>query len=254
MRKFNYLLLISIIVLSNVSLFAEEPESLMRRGNEFYQNKQYSDAVTAYEQILNDGYISASLYYNLGSAYFRAGKLGYSILNFEKALKLDPNDEDIKYNLAIARSRTIDRIKDVPQIFLVEWWNTLVTLFSPSGWAFIVILFYLLLLFYIGFYFITKNLSMKRLAFIAGSINVGVLLLAVIILIFSINTEKSTDYGILVESVFTVKLSPDSKSSDAFVIHEGVKFEVEDKVDNWYRIRLSDGKVGWLPDNTFEKI
>ncbi|MFH1196181.1 MAG: tetratricopeptide repeat protein [bacterium] len=254
MRYVKYFLLILLTAGFFNNACAADPETLIKKGNEYYQNKQYSDAIEAYEQILNEGYIGASLYYNLGNAYFRAGKLGRAVLNYERALRLEPNDDDIEYNLAIARSRTVDRIKEVPQIFLVEWWVTLVTAFTPSGWAFIVILFYLLLLFYVGFYYLTKKLNLKRWAFIAGSINLGILLLTVIILIASINREKSTDFGILIESIITTKLSPDSKSNDAFVIHEGVKFAIEDRVNEWTRIRLTDGKVGWLPDKSFEKI
>jgi tetratricopeptide (TPR) repeat protein len=254
MRYAKFFLLVVIVAVKTNLLFATDPETLIKKGNALYQNKQYAEAIETYEQILTTGYLGSSLYYNLGNAYFRTGKLGYSVLNYERALKLDPNDDDIEYNLAIARSRTVDRIKEVPQIFLVEWWNVLLAAFSPSGWAFIVILFYLLLLFYIGFYFVTKKLNLKRLAFISGSISLGILLITIVIFVSRINREESTDYGVLTESVITAKLSPDSKSNDAFVIHEGVKFEVEDRVNEWTRIRLSDGKVGWLPDKSFEKI
>ncbi|MBK7980500.1 MAG: tetratricopeptide repeat protein [Ignavibacteriae bacterium] len=249
----NLLVIIALfIVVSNSS--AQDLETIMKQGNEFYQSKQYNEAITSYESILKQGYISGDLFYNLGNAYFKIGHLGKSILYYEKALKISPSNEDAAYNLKIANSRTVDKIQDIPTLFFIQWWNILLSLFTSATWQIIIIIFYLLFLVCIGVYFLIRNLQLQKFALIFGFINIFLLFLSIILFISSINREMNFNNGILIQSVISTKISPDIQSSDAFVIHEGIKFEIEDKVDNWSKIKLSDGKVGWLPNQSFEEI
>jgi len=251
--KTNKLILIFIFLMVS-SMFAQNIETLMQKGNEAYQNNKYSEAIENYEKIIKQGYIGSELFYNLGNAYFKVNKLGKAILYYEKALKLSPLDDDAAYNLKIAKTRTIDKIKEIPQLFIVRWWNILLSTFSVNGWQIVVLVFYLLLLISIGFYFLVKNISIQRIAFIFGFFNLIAFVISVIILITSYNRETGNNYGILQKSAVSVKISPDNQSNDAFVIHEGSKFLIEDKVNNWVKIKLADGKVGWLPQDTFETI
>jgi hypothetical protein len=99
-----------------------------------------------------------------------------------------------------------------------------------------------------------RNLQIQKYAFIFGSLNIAALLIAVILFFSSLERESSNDYGILLKSVATAKISPDAQSNDAFVIHEGIKFRIEDEVNNWVKIKLADGKVGWLTENSFDLI
>ncbi len=257
MKKFYLtitLFIIAIIFISNKTICASEVEALILKGNEHYQNNQFENAIAAYEQILEKGYLSGALHYNLGNSYFRIGRLGKAILNYEKALKLSHNDEDVLYNLNVARVRTIDQIQEVPQIFLVEWWNILITSLSLTSWSFVVLIIYILLLLFIGIYFISKSGRIQRIVFLLGSFNFVVLIISALLLFANVKKENLSNFGILIDSTITVKIAPDSKSNDAFVIHEGVKFKVDDEVNEWSKIILTDGKVGWLPNNSFEMI
>jgi tetratricopeptide (TPR) repeat protein len=242
-----------LLILSTAVLFAQI-DDLMFSANENYQNEQYEDAINVYKEIISRGYFSEVLYYNLGNAHFRLNELGKAILYYEKGLKISPNDEDLQYNLSIAKARTVDRIKDVPKLFLLEWWELLLSSLSISGWAIIVSVIFSTLLISIAVYLTGKTGKSQRLGFLLGSSSLAVLLLFTIILFSAVNREQSTDYGVLIEIEIAAKQSPDERSNDAFIIHEGLKFEVEDQVNNWSRIRLSDGKVGWLPDYSFEII
>ncbi len=248
--------LISIILFLFIASYleAQDLDSFMEAGNSFYQNKQYEEAIKSYETILNQGYVSSELYYNLGNAYFRLGQLGKSILYYEKSLKLDPGNEDAAYNLKIVNARTVDKIQEIPPLFFIKWWNMLLAYFTSAGWQIIIFIFYILLLACIGFYFLSGNLQLQKFSFIFGILNLTALILSVILFISSINRESSYNSGILLQSVISAKISPDTQSDDAFVIHEGTKFEIEDKVNNWVKIKLSDGKIGWLPSNSFEVI
>lgn len=248
------LLIYLIIFFASSFINAQNLESFMEEGNNFYQNKQYNEAIKSYEAILNQGYVSSELFYNLGNAYFRIGEIGKSILFYEKSLKLDPSNEDAAYNLKIVNARTVDKIKEIPPLFFIKWWNILLTYFTSSQWQVIIFVFYILLLLSIGIYFLTSNLQYQKFSFIFGILNLTALVLSVILFISSINRESSSNSGILLKSVISAKISPDRQSNDAFVIHEGTKFKIDDKVGNWAKIKLSDGKVGWLPINSFEVI
>ncbi len=243
----------SLILFTNLNAQAEA-ENLLQQGNTYYQSGQFTQAIEVYEKILSQGYESSTLYYNLGNAYFRSEQIGMSILNFERALKLDPDDEDVQYNLNIAKTRTIDKIKDVPQLFIIEWWNSILAALSINSWAILLLVFYLLLLLSIGLYYISHSISLQRKAFYFGFANLLLLIVVIIIFASKINREATSDFAILLEPAITAKQSPSEESSDVFEIHEGVKIEVEEKFNEWSRIRLADGKIGWLPNSSFQEI
>ncbi len=154
----------------------------------------------------------------------------------------------------MANARTVDKIQEIPPLFFINWWNILLTTFTSIGWQIIIFVFYILLLICIALYFLIRNVQVQKYAFIFGSLNIIALLFSVIFFFSSLERESSRDYGILLKSVETVKISPDKQSDDAFVVHEGIKFKIEDEVNDWVKIKLSDGKVGWLPNNSFEVI
>ncbi|MFH0736554.1 MAG: tetratricopeptide repeat protein [bacterium] len=257
MRTFNKIIFIIIIFLfSGINLFASDDNMLliMKKANKLYQDQNYDEALLSYKSILHTGLESSELYYNIGNTYYRIGKLGYAILNYEKALKLSPGDEDIKYNLRIAYAHSVDKIEEIPQVFLIEWWNSLVMLFTVSGWSIISILIYILFISLIGVYYYFRNSSFQKPAFMAGVVTLSVLIIVSILFINRITKETGSEYGILVENTANVKVSPDDKSNDAFIIHEGIKFVIEDKVNDWSKIKLNDGKIGWLTNNYFKSI
>lgn len=241
------------LVLFSIS-FAQAPEDLMSKANSFYQSEEWDEAISTYEKVLNQDYESAALYYNLGNSYFKSGVIGKAILNYERALKLDPGDDDIQFNLKLAQTRTVDRIQEVPQLFILEWWDLLITSVAVSTWALIAIILYLILLISIGLYLLSQSISLQKLSVYSGVVSFAVLFLSLIILFSAYSREVTTDHGVVTSDLVNVKVSPTGESSDAFVIHEGLKFEIQDQLDDWVKIKLADGKVGWIPDNSLEKI
>ncbi len=235
-------------------LLAAQPQNFLEQGNNFYQQQKYDKAIQAYSKVLNEGYESAELYYNLGNAYYRKGNLGYAILNYERAQKLSPGDDDIRHNLALANSRTIDRINTLPDFFIFQWWESFLALLTFSEWVYLSYIFYILLIGLIIFYFFTRHADYQRLAFFAGIAVLFLFALSTAISAIKYNREFNIKNGVVVQQSATAKLSPDPDSRDAFVIHEGLKVKIEDKVDNYYRIRLKDGKLGWLPQDDLRMI
>ncbi len=249
----RYLSLILLFILSSF-IIASEQDEMMKVANNFYQNKQYNEAIEKYNSILDLNYESASLYYNLGNAYYRSNQIGKAILNYERALKLDPNNEDLLHNLAIAKVHTTDKINEVPKLFLIEWWEALISSLSITMWQVLVILFYLVLLGSITLFFVTKSGATQKITVISGLISFSFAIILSIILFTNVQRESSTEFGIVTTNTISAKESPNESSNDVFVIHEGLKVIVQDSFSNWYKIKLSDGNVGWLPKNSMEVI
>lgn len=250
----NYLKILFLLLLLTGISQASQVDELMKQGNDFYQNKNYEQAVQSYEKLISEGYEGVSLFYNLGNAYYREGKIGYAILNYEKALRLSPNDDDVIHNLRIANSKTIDRIDTLPEFFLFRWWESLLSFFSLKGWTYFSYFLFIIILAAFGIYFFVRDPQVQRYSFFGGVIIICLFILSVVVLSVNLNRELNVKHGIVIAPAVSAKLSPDIKSNDAFVIHEGLKVQLEDKVDNWVKIRLNDGKIGWLPGNDVAKI
>jgi tetratricopeptide (TPR) repeat protein len=229
-------------------------DSLAQVANQAYKSKNYEKAIDAYEKVLNEGYESSQLYYNLGNAYYKYGLLGKAILNYERALRLNPQNEDAIYNLKIANAHAIDKINAVPKFFLAEWWDYLLELFPINTIAIITAGLFVLLLFFIWLFFYGKTANGKKLGFTLGSVTFAFLLFFAFLYFGKAKQVSTEKYGIILAKEITVKVSPDENAKAAFILHEGTKFLLEDKVGNWGNIKLADGKEGWAPLSSFELI
>lgn len=243
-----------LVLAFTLTVFGSQQTDMTAKGNILYKKGDFEGAITAYESVLKSGFESSALYYNLGNAYYREGKIGYALLNFEKAKKLSPNDEDINHNIALLNTRITDRIESMPRFFLFQWWDNIVYLFSINGWTYMVYFIYFIFLVVICIYFVAKQPNLQKYSFFGGIIVFCTLVFSIIILFINVNRELNSKSGIITSNYVNVKSSPDEKSNDAFVIHEGLKIRLEDKVDNWYKIKLRDGKLGWISSGNFKII
>lgn len=252
--KLTKLLTVFIFIVLVGTSYAFQFTDVIEKANAAYQKEGYETALNAYLKVNKSGYESSDLYYNIANCYYRLNKLGYSIAYYEKALLLNPGDEDTKYNLSIAKAHTIDKINEVPKLFIEEWWEAFLSVMNLSGWAIVTSLLYILTLTGFTVYYFARTLSSRRLGFYLGTLFLVFTLVSGVSFASKYNLENSSKYGVLIENVYTAKQSPTENSADAFVIHEGIKFSVEDELDEWVKIKLADGKVGWLPRNTFLPI
>lgn len=247
-KYFSYILL--ICVLSSSVSFGDQISNVMQKANELYKNNQYQLAIDEYNKLVKQGYEGTSLYYNLGNAHYRLGKVGFAILYYEKALKFSPSDEDVKHNLALAKLNLVDKVDELPPFFIFNIWEGLLASFSVSGWTIIIYIIFILLLLAVIAYFFSRSVTQQRISFFTGIGILVLLFLSISLLAVKMNKEFNIKNGIIVETSVIVKSAPDNSSKDEFSIHEGLKVRLEDKVDDWVKISLSDGKVGWIIDKS----
>lgn len=223
-------------------------------ADDLYRMDDYQGAIAAYEDILAEGKSSADLYYNLGNAYYRDGQLGKAILNYERALRLKPGMSDAKENLELANARTADRITTLPQLFIVRWWNALTTAITPHGWR--IVWLVLLAIAGIGVAMLRtgRSSAIRRGGLATTVVSLLFLLLATALLISSTRAYNAHPYAIITDQAVTLKASPDNKSIDKMILHEGTKVKVLDNLTGWYKIAIADGTNGWCPQNTMERI
>ncbi|MCC6255709.1 MAG: tetratricopeptide repeat protein [Ignavibacteriaceae bacterium] len=246
--------IILLMIFISLSIAKADVKSEMQKGNVYYKNNQYQLAIDEYNKLIKQGYQGTSLYYNLGNAHYRLGNVGYAILYYEKALKLSPNDEDVKHNLELARINIKDKVETLPPFFIFNIWESVLASLSVSGWTVFVYIVFILLLLCVIAYFFSRTSTQQRISFFSGVGVFAVLILAIILLAVKMNKEFNIKDGIIVSNVVTVKSSPDNSSKDEFIVHEGLKIRLEDKVDNWVKIRLADGKLGWIPEENLKQI
>lgn len=248
-----FILLVSVFSFV-VSTYAVVPTEDFTKANAAYGVQDYEGAVNQYEAILRRGSESASLYYNLGCAYFKLGKLAPSILNFERALLLDPGNDDAMANLEMARTKVVDEIDPVDRFFLVRVYESVCSWISSNAWAYWSLGFFYLFLMMAGLFFFSHISGMKKASFFVG---VFAALMTVATMAFSSSSKDmalSHDYAVVFSATVTVKGSPEETGKDVFVLHEGTKVKVKRTHNKWYEIQLADGRVGWVKEGVAERI
>jgi len=246
------ILTLSILCLTS-GLLANDVEVFFVKGNEFYQDGNYKGAIEEFEKILNSDYESWEVYYNLGNAYFKDGQTAKAILNFERAKKLHPKDEDINYNLELANLAIVDRIQELPRFFLFKWLSNIAHSINLKVLGGITVSLYLLLILITIFRIYLKSPQLKRTVFvslIAASITLTVFTGLFVIRIFE--TETKVEAIVIIDKV-DVKSAPGGLT-EVFTLHEGVKVQIKDHSENWVKIHLADGKIGWLETKVLKQI
>ncbi len=252
--KITLLIILGIMAISPEAVAQNAVTTLMNKANQAYDKQHYKKAIQLYDSIIKEGWVSPKLYYNLGDAYFRTKNLPSAILYFEKAKKLDPNNSDIKYNLGIANSMIIDKIEKVPHFFLTRWWNYFYNLFNSNTWTIIFIISFAILVFFVGWFILAQSRKSRMWSFF-----LGIIFFFISIVVFGLASQRNyytrnQKEAIVFSPSISVKSSPSPNSVDLFVIHDGTKVKLLDNVDGWYKIKISNGSIGWIPDNSVRKI
>lgn len=247
----KYLLYIFLFFLGSVSA---QNEKYFVQGNTLYNQGKYAEALSRYQAILKTNEHSAELYFNIANAHYKLNHIAPSVYYYEKALALKPNDKDIKNNLSFANNMRVDAIDNLPEVGLSKFVKNFANIMSFDAWAKVSIgLVVLFVLLYLAYYF-TYTTGKKRLLFISSTLSVFLAFIALAFTFYNYNLARQNNPAIVFAQEAQVKSEPNLRSDEAFVLHEGTKVQVLDTVNNWKKIKLSDGKTGWIPNSDIKLL
>lgn len=246
--------LLYIVMLFVSGLGVAQNEAVFKNANTLYNEGKFQDAIDQYESILNKGQHSAELYFNLGNANYKLNRIAPSVYYYEKALRLSPNDKEIQNNLAFAQNMTIDAIEELPEVGVSKFMKKAINAFSFDAWAKLSIAFMLLFVgLFITYYFMFST-SRKRMAFVSSNASLLLMLVCLFFAFQKYNLVQKDRPAIVFSQEAEVKSEPNMRSAEAFKLHEGTKVQVLDTVNNWKKIKLVDGKTGWIPSDDIKAL
>lgn len=220
-----------------------------------YIQGDYLTAIGIYESIIENQGVNATLYMNLGNCWLKRDEVAKAILNYERAYLIDPSDPDIRFNLELARTKTVDKVNPVNQLFIVVWFKKMLSLLDVDGWAVLTVILFALAIILTGIFLLSRKTGVRKISF---SFSAFFLLLSILSFIFAttqMGNIRNRDTAIIMSPSVTVKSTPSSGGTDLFIIHEGRKVKILDSsMKEWVEIRLEDGNTGWVPVNVMEII
>ena len=219
-----------------------------------YMNEDFHKAVADYEALIQEG-VSPELYYNLGNAYYRLDDITHAVLSYERALQLSPGDADIRFNLQMAQSKTVDKIVPESEMFFVTWYHSLVNLADVDRWAYLALGSLAMAIVLALLYLFAGQVWLRKIGFFGGIIAVVGFLLFNVFAWQQKTFMQSRSGAIIIQSAVPVKSTPAQGGTDLFILHEGTKVSItDDSMDDWKEIRVADGKEGWIQANQIEII
>ena len=230
------------------------PEQTWEAANAAYNNGDFARAAELYESILGNQLHSAELYYNLGNAYYKQEMLGKAIVNYNRALRLAPSDEDIVHNLEYATQETKDNIEEIPTFFLISWVRAFRNIMGSNAWTIISLLTLVLTLLAALIYLLAERLSLRKTGFYSMCVAA---IISIVSTTFAYQTRQAlvnSNEAVIMSSAVPVKSSPDRAATDLFVLHEGTKLSLGERIDGWVEIQIADGRKGWVESSRIEII
>ena len=248
------LILLAVISLSSFLIPLASHAITKAEADSAYVRGEYQKAIDDYEALLKKG-VSAELYYNLGNAYYRTENITRAVLNYERALLLSPSDPDIRFNLQMARSKTIDKIVPEQEMFFVTWYRSLVNMASVDGWAMIALVCLGLAIILALIYLFSNYVWLRKVGFFGAFLMIVVFICSNIFAHQQKNQLVNRSGAIIIESAVNVKSTPAKNGIDLFILHEGTRVTIIDaSMKEWKEIRLADGKEGWVETKQMETI
>tara|TARA_B000000565_G_scaffold246995_1_gene216083 strand:+ start:105 stop:845 length:741 start_codon:yes stop_codon:yes gene_type:complete len=244
--------IIIIFLFFSSNILAQDAKFIFEQASLSYEQKDYAQALIHYNKIQDLGLYSSDLYYNIGNCYYKLKQNAEAVLYYEKALKLKPSDEDALFNLKLVQLQLVDKLAEVPQVFYQKWADSIKNKLTIDQWAkFGLIFLFLFCSLFIIFLFI-KTYSLKKKFFTVS-------MFSLFLAIFSLSLAYYSNKTLIVEAVLMqanayIKSAPSNQSEDLFILHEGTKVQVIEIFNDWTKIKLSDGMIGWLENKAIEKI
>ena len=250
MKRACLILLMSMLY----GVVSASPDSLFLKANGLYQDGKYELALEQYRQVLESELESADLYYNMGNAAYRSNSIGYAILYYEKALKLDPSHEDASNNLEFASRYRVDTFEEVPELFITTWMRIFLLKFSERTWSLVSLVIFILITLAVLIFIFSRRLVLKKIGFFTALIGIVWFIATFSAAITRHKSIIHPDAAIISAPSVIVRSSPSDTGTELFILHEGTKVKVNEGVTGWQNIRVIDGREGWISSSDFESI
>ena len=249
------MLLAVIVMLLGSPLFSLPANAITKdNADTEYKKGNYLQAVKDYQELLKGG-PSAELYYNLGNAYYRLENITQAVLAYERALQLSPGDDDIRFNLQMARQKTIDKITPESEMFFITWWNQLVSIMGVDTWAYTALISLALFVLLLLVYLMADRVALRKLGFYGGLLLLLLFVLSNVCAAIQRSHIEERSGAVVISSSASVKKIPTATSAEAFLLHEGTKVKIRDRsIKNWFGVKLEDGREGWIESRHLEII
>ena len=249
MKKFIYTIMFAALSL------AVSAQTDKVAADSAYVKGDYKAAIEIYESLAANNGESADVYYNLGNAYYKSENIAKAVLNYERALLLNPDDEDIRFNLELARSKTVDKVAPEYKFFLMEWLESIINLLSISAWSVLAIVSFVVMLLTLLLFLFGKSVSTKKTGFIIALFSLFITIFANLSALHRYHYLTERNDAVIMEPSVTAKSTPSNSGTELFVIHEGRKVKIsDDSMREWTEIELEDGNKGWIPSSSLERI
>lgn len=247
-RIFLISIMLACVSLMQAAITKADADALYEKGD-------YEEAAAAYESLLKVEGLAAEVYYNLGNCYYKLDKIPFAVLNYERALLLDPGDGDIRANLALARGKTVDKVVPPSEMFFVTWWRDLTNCMSMDSWTIVGFSAFILMLIGILVYRFVPQLLARKIGFYSAMFLFALVIIANFAAFSQHRDLTHRNTAVILAPSVVVKSSPSDRSTDLFLIHEGSKVEILDNsMKEWMEVKFEEGKQGWIPVNVAEII
>ena len=254
MRYASVKIFLAITMLISCGLLYADNSTVMQQANAAYQAQKYDQAKKLYLDIVRNGNEGAVLFYNLGNSCYKNGEKANALLWYERALRLDPSNEDIKHNIAFVNQHITDKINKVPDFIIFRWWNSASMSLTATNWAITSIVISFLLVLGLIIMLVTPKQWLRSTGFVFAVLMMMMMTICIIFAHKESVRYKNNPEAIVMKSVLNAKSTPNDSGADLFIIHEGLKVTITDRLNEWYEIKIPNGEKGWVNKTSIEII
>ena len=222
-----------------------------QKGTSCYEQTKYDSAAWYFEQIAALKPKNAEVYYNLGNTYYRLNKVALAVLNYERALQIEPGYKEAKDNLLLTQGRISNRIQPTGDIFFINWWQNLTHPRKAAAWSISA---------FITFTLIIVCLAMRRFTKSGDKLPVqvpgilGFVCTCFLVLAFAAAQRTDQATAAVVMQNDAPLMNGEQKGKPLALVPEGTTVKIVSEKSNWTEVTLPDGRTGWLPQNLVTKI
>ncbi len=253
MKKIFLFLVFSFVILVNLNAKPDFRKE-WQEANGAYTAGDYLKASQLYSLMINEKWQSVDVYYNIANCYYKMDNLAKAILYYNRALLLDPSNEDIQHNLRIAETQTTNRIEKLPDFFVVRWIDSLNRIMSSNAWAGLSIFVFALIFVSFIMFFFSRKVWLRKTFFSMSLVAVVVFIVSVLFATNQKNKITNSNTAIVMKNSVAVKSSPSDGGTDLFVLNEGAKINVRETLGEWSEVVIESGNTGWLNNSVIEYI